>query len=246
MIHSTAIVSRKAEIGENVTIGPYTIIDDYARIGDGTTIESHCHIAYSTPLAEGMPLILGSGSLIRSHSIFYQGSCFGDKLVTGHRVTVRERVSAGINLQIGTLGDVQGDCKIGDYVRLHSSVFMGKYATIGDFVWLLPRVVLTHDPHPPSECIRGLTVEDFAVIASNAVILPGVRVGSHSLVAAHSLVNRDVPSHMVVAGVPARQLYRTSAIELKNEPGVPAYPWPRHFHRGYPEAVVNEWIKKFA
>ena len=56
-------------------------------------------------------IIIGDNSLIRSKSIFYVGSTFGPKLLTGHRVTVREGVKAGKNLQIGTLTDIQGDCK---------------------------------------------------------------------------------------------------------------------------------------
>ena len=46
---------------------------------------------------------------------------------TGHRVTVREGVKAGSDLQIGTLTDLQGDCTIGNYVRMHSNVHVGKY-----------------------------------------------------------------------------------------------------------------------
>lgn len=49
-IHPTAIVSPKASIGADVTIGPFTIVHDKVQIGDGTTIESHCEIGHPTPL----------------------------------------------------------------------------------------------------------------------------------------------------------------------------------------------------
>jgi acetyltransferase-like isoleucine patch superfamily enzyme len=245
MIHPTAIVGKKAQIGQNVSIGPFTVVYDDVVVGEETTIEGHCEIGYPSPLAERRPLILGKASHIRSHSVFYGGSTFGERLVTGHRVTVRENIAAGANLQIGTLSDLQGDCQIGDFVRTHSNVFIPKHAKIGNFVWMLPHVVLTNDPHPPSDWVSGVTVEDFAVIAAGAVILPGVTVGPRSLVAAGSLVHWDVPADTVVAGVPAKKLCATSEIQLKDGTGRSAYPWPRHFRRGYPEAIVREWGEEY-
>ena len=245
MIHATAIVSSSARLGKNVRIGAYSIIHDEVVLGEGTTIDSHCEIGYPTQLANQVPLQIGRGSLIRSHSIFYQGSVFGDKLTTGHRVTVRENVRAGLNLQIGTLSDFQGDTEIGDYVRTHSNVHIGKGSKIGNFVWIFPYVVLTNDPHPPSDCHTGVTLEDYAVVATMSVILPGVRVGRHSLIAAHSMVNRDVQPNVVVGGSPAKVLCETSAIKLKDGSGRSAYPWPRHFHRGYPDHIVAGWVKEY-
>jgi acetyltransferase-like isoleucine patch superfamily enzyme len=244
MIHPTAIVSKNAKIGKKVSIGPFTTVSENVILGDGTIIEGYCEIGYPSPLGENKPLIIGKNSLIRSYSLFYQGSVFGDRLVTGHRVTVREQVIAGINLQIGTLSDFQGDCTIGDYVRTHSNVHISKHSTIGNFVWIYPYVVLTNDPHPPSTYTAGVTVEDYAVIATMSVVLPGVRIGTHSLVAAHSLVNRDVPPHVFVGGSPAKELGETKKIKLKNGSDQSAYPWTKHFHRGYPEAVVRKWIEK--
>jgi acetyltransferase-like isoleucine patch superfamily enzyme len=245
MIHPTAIVNAKAKIGQNVSIGPFTIVHENVIIGGGTTIEGHCEIGYPTPLAENKPLVIGENSLIRSYSIFYEGSVFGGGLVTGHRVTVREKVKAGTHLQIGTLGDFQGDCLIGDHVRTQSQVYISKHSTIGNFVWIYMSVVLTNDPHPPSTYTAGVTIEDYAVIATRSVVLPGVTIGEHSLVAAHSLVTHDVPEHTVVGGSPAKELCEMSKIKLKDGSGRNAYPWPLHFHRGYPEDIVQEWTLKY-
>jgi acetyltransferase-like isoleucine patch superfamily enzyme len=245
MIHPTAVVSDKAKIGRNVSIGPFTIVYENVVIGSGTKIEGYCEIGYPTPLAKNKPLIIGENSLIRSHSIFYQGSVFGAKLTTGHRVTVREKVKAGTHLQIGTLGDFQGDCLIGDHVRTQSHVYISKQSTIGNFVWLYMSVVLTNDPHPPSTYTAGVTVEDYAVIATMSVVLPGVTIGEHSLVAARSLVTRNVPAHTVVGGSPAKELCEMSKIKLKDGSGREAYPWPRHFHRGYPDEIVQNWTKEY-
>ncbi|MQA23200.1 N-acetyltransferase [Rugamonas rivuli] len=241
MIHPSAIVSPKAKLGDGVSVGPFTIIHDNVEIGAGSVIDSYCEIGYPTPLADGQPLVIGAGARIRSHSVFYEGSRFGDKLVTGHRVVVREKTVAGVALQIGTMNDIQGDCVIGDYVRCQSNVFIGKMSKVGNFVWLLPYVVLTNDPHPPSNVLVGATIGDYAAIAAMSVILPGVTVGERALVAAHSKVHRDVAPHTVVAGNPAQFLCDASKIKLKDGSGDPAYPWTTHFKRGYPADITAGW-----
>jgi acetyltransferase-like isoleucine patch superfamily enzyme len=246
LIHPTAIVSPQAKLGKNVSVGPFTIIHGNAQVGSDTRIDGYCELGYPTPLAEGQPLIVGCDSIIRSHSVFYQGSYFGDGLVTGHRVTVREKTKAGKNLQIGTLSDIQGHCEIGDYVRFHSNVHIGQNSHVGNYVWIFPYVVLTNDPHPPSDVMMGVTIDDFAAIATMSIILPGVTVGKGALIGAHSSVARDVAADTVVGGSPAKFICDTSKIKLKDGTGASAYPWRKHFHRGYPEEVVTCWLKEFS
>jgi acetyltransferase-like isoleucine patch superfamily enzyme len=242
MIHPTALISPKAQLGLNVSVGPFTVIHDDVIVGEGAVIEGHCEIGHPTPLAQGLPLVIGSKSLIRSHSIFYQGSTFGDGLVTGHRVTVREKTTAGHSFQLGTLSDIQGHCEIGNYVRTHSNVHIGQKSKIHDFVWLFPYVVLTNDPHPPSNVCIGCELEKYAVVATMSVVLPGVKVGEGALIAAHSSVSKDVVPHTVVGGSPAKFLCETSKIKLRDGSGRSAYPWTQHFTRGYPESVIQQWL----
>ena len=246
LIHPTALVSPQAKLGENVTVGPFTVIHDNVHVGSGSRIDGYCELGYPTSLADGQPLTIGCDAVIRSHSIFYQGSNFEDGLVTGHRVTVREKTQAGKNLQIGTLGDIQGHCEIGDYVRFHSNVHIGQHSSIGNYVWIFPYVVLTNDPHPPSEIMMGVTIKDFVAIATMSIILPGVTVGKGALVGAHSSVSRDVAPDTVVGGAPAKFICDTTKIKLKDGSNLSAYPWRKHFHRGYPEALVEEWINEFS
>jgi acyl-[acyl carrier protein]--UDP-N-acetylglucosamine O-acyltransferase len=246
MIHPTALIDGKAKLGSGVSVGPYTIIHGNVVIGEGTQIGSHCELGVPTALADGQPLVIGEASLIRSHSVFYEGSTFGAKLSTGHRVTVREKTQAGEAFQIGTLGDIQGHCTIGDYVKFHSNVHIGQHSTIGNYVWIFPYVVLTNDPHPPSDVLIGVTVEDYVAIATMSVILPGVTVKTGALVGAHSSVSRTVEADTVVVGAPAKYVCDANAIKLKDGSGRSAYPWRYHFHRGYPEATVARWLGEIA
>lgn len=241
LIHNTAIVSKKAKIGKNVTIGQFTTIYDNVEIADNTIIEGYCEIGVSNHLSNGEILSIGSNSHIRSNSIFYEASRFKEKLITGHRVTVREKTIAGKNFQIGTLSDIQGDCIIGDYVRIHSNVHVGQKSVIGNYIWIFPYVVLTNDPHPPSEVSLGVTIEDFAVVSTMSVILPGVTIKSGCLIGASSLLGIKTEENMLYSGNPAKKVCLASKIRLKDGTRRPSYPWIKHFHRGYPKEVISEW-----
>lgn len=241
LIHPTAHVEPGAKLGENVAVGAFSLVHANVEIGRDSQIGSHCEIGLPTPLAQGRPLVLGAGAVIRSHSVVYEGSTYGEGLRTGHRVTLRERTIVGRNAQFGTLCDIQGDCEIGDFFRSHSNVHIGKHSRIGDFVWIFPYVVLTNDPHPPSSVQMGCVIEDYAVVATMSVVLPGVRIGAHAVVGAHSLANRDVEPGMLVAGNPAKPIRPAAEVKLKDGTGRPAYPWPTHFREGYPDNAFAGW-----
>ena len=253
-IHPTAIIGDNVTLGKNVTIGPRAIIYDNVTVGDQANIGADVILGepltsiYSDPDAyENPPLMIGERALIRSGTIIYAGSTIGPELETGHRVTIREGATIGRNLRVGTLSDIQGHCTIGDYVRFHSNVHIGQGSEIANYVWIFPYTVLTNDPHPPSLEMRGVVVEEFAVIATMVVVLPGVRVGRDSLVAASSMVRRDVQPETVVAGNPAQPV--ASVRDIKNKStGQPVYPWRYSFDRGMPWQGIgfDEWSKGLA
>lgn len=239
-------IAPEAKIGENVFIGDFTIVYGDVEIGDNSVIESHCILGHPAPLTDGQILRIGPGALIRSHSVIYAGATIGEGLTTGHHVVIREKSQVGRHCQIGTFSELQGDLVFGDFSRTQSSVFIPKYSQIGRAVWLLPRVTLTNDPHPPSDPGNlGVRVQDFAVLAACSTVLPGITIGTRALVAANSLVTRDVLPDMFVAGVPAKERGQARDILLRDGSGRSAYPWMRHFHRGYPEELVNMWVNEY-
>jgi acetyltransferase-like isoleucine patch superfamily enzyme len=231
------------KIGNNVTISDNVIIYDNVEIGDNCFIGPNCILGeplsgfYTDRQYQNPPLVIGNNSVIRSDTILYAGSSFGEGLETGHRVTIREYSEFNLHCRVGTLSDIQGYVKVGKYCRFHSSVHIGQRSTIKDYVWIYPFTVLTNDPHPPSDCIEGPTVDEYAVIATGAIILPRVKIGRDSLVGAQALVDNDVLPYTVVVGVPAKALCSVHDIKCKEGLIDQPYPWKNHYSKGYPWEV---------
>lgn len=246
-VHPTALVSDAASLGPDVTVGPFSVIHDSVEVGAGSVIGAHCILGeptadyYGGGSTSAAATVVGPGSVVRSHSVIYRGVSIGSAFRTGHRVTIREGSRIGDDVQVGTMSDLQGDLTIGDHVRIHSNVHVGQLSVVEDFVWLFPYVVLTNDPHPPSDsCTQGARIRRFAVVATSSLVMPGVEVGEHALVGAMSLVTRDVPRETVVVGSPATPRGSVRDVQCKHGALEAVYPWPVQFRRGYPEGVLPD------
>lgn len=241
MIHPTAIISPDAELASDVRVGAFSMVHAGVTLAAGANVGAYCELGVPSSSASSSTLKIGRGALIRSHSIFYVGSSFGEDLVTGHHVTVRENTIAQRGLQIGTFGDIQGHCTIGEYVKTHSHVHIGQQSEIGNYVWMFPDVLLTNDPTPPSETLVGPKVSDFAILSSKVTLLPGVEIGKGAVVGAHSLVGIDVADGMLAVGNPAKVVGPASMLRMKDDPSKKVYPWRLRYTKGYPEEVIKEW-----
>lgn len=243
-------ISPSARIGNNVRIGDNTVIYDNVFIGDNTIICNDCIIGepcndYYSKMGsyENPQTIIGSDSIIRSYSIIYSDSTFGIGLQTGHRVTIREKTIMGQHCSVGTLCDIQGHSVFGDYVRMHSNVHIGHNSTIGNYCWIYPYTVFTNDPTPPSDICIGPTVGDYSIVATQCLLLPGVKIGQHCLVGACSMVSKDIEDYKVAVGSPAKVVKDIREVRDR-ETGEAHYPWPYRFDRNMPWFGKNyeEWL----
>jgi 2,3,4,5-tetrahydropyridine-2,6-dicarboxylate N-succinyltransferase len=92
---------------------------------------------------------------------------------------------------------------------------LGARAIVGKDCHIGAGAVIAGVLEPPSA--KPVRIGDKVLIGANAVILEGVRVGRGSVVAAGAVVVRDVPSEIVVAGVPARVVKRVRDIQEKEK-----------------------------
>ena len=92
--------------------------------------------------------------------------------------------------------------KIGEGTMIDMNVVLGGRATVGKNCHIGAGTVLAGVIEPPSA--DPVVVEDNVVIGANAVVLEGVRIGEGSVVAAGAVVTENVPSGVMVAGMPAK------------------------------------------
>lgn len=112
------------------------------------------------------------------------------------------------------LNNAVGDLIIGDYTRVGLGNTIIGPVTIGNHVNLAQNITVTGLNHNFEDVSLHIDeqgvdtipviIEDDVWIGANAVILPGVTVGKHSVVAAGSVVSRSIPPYSVCAGVPAK------------------------------------------
>lgn len=112
------------------------------------------------------------------------------------------------------INNAVGDVVIGNHTRIgiHCTVIGPVY--IGSHVNLAQGITVTalnHNFEDISKCIdeqgistKPVTISDDVWIGANAVILPGVTIGRHSVIAAGAVVTKDVPDNTLVGGVPAK------------------------------------------
>ncbi|GAA4706411.1 acyltransferase [Nocardioides conyzicola] len=135
-----------------------------------------------------------------------------------HLAQVREHARLGRDCVVGRGAYIGSGVTLGDNCKVQNYALVYEPARLGHGVFIGPAVVLTNDTYPravtPEGDLKsaddweavGVTIEEGAAIGARAVCVAPVTIGAWALVAAGSVVTKDVPSHALVAGVPARQI----------------------------------------
>ncbi|MEN9569335.1 MAG: hypothetical protein RL172_566 [Bacteroidota bacterium] len=135
---------------------------------------------------------------------------------------IRDRLSEIIGKQIdkSTTIFIPFHTNFGKHINIGKNVFINHACsfldlgsiTIEDDVLIGPKVNLITENHPinptqrKSLVLNSILIKRNAWIGAGATILPGVTVGENAIVAAGSVVNKDVPDNTIVGGVPAKIL----------------------------------------
>jgi UDP-N-acetylglucosamine acyltransferase len=183
-IHSTAIISDKADLGEANTIGAYVVIEDDVVLGSNNKILARCSIK--------------NGARIGSNNFFHEGCVFsGDPQDTSFEDCATQAILGNDNV-------------LREYVIIHRGSSIESSTKIGDNNYLMNGVHLGHDCQlndniimAPYAAIAGhVTIENNAFISGGVMVHQFTAIGCYSMVGGNSKITRSVLPYMITDGVP--------------------------------------------
>ncbi|MBM3468290.1 MAG: acyl-ACP--UDP-N-acetylglucosamine O-acyltransferase [Alphaproteobacteria bacterium] len=182
-IHPTALIDSKAQLGNDVKIGPFCCVGPDVVLGDNVTLISHVTIAGRTQIGSGTIIYPFASIGHPPQDLKYNGE--SSQLLIGENNKIREYVTlqpgtegGGMLTQIGNnnlfmvASHVAHDCKIGNHV------IMANGATLGGHV----------------------EIDDYAIIGGLSAVHQFVRIGAHAIIGGMSGVENDVIPYGHVKG----------------------------------------------
>ncbi|MEI6949506.1 acyltransferase [Paraflavisolibacter sp. H34] len=114
----------------------------------------------------------------------------------------------GSNCNVNCHTFIENDVTIGNNVTVKSGVYLWDGLQVEDNVFIGPNATFTNDKYPRSKQYPGsfqkTRLEKGCSIGANATILGGTTIGRYAIVAAGSVVTKDVPAYALVKGNPAK------------------------------------------
>jgi len=182
-IHPSAIVSERARLAEDVTVGPFAIIDAGVKIGPGCSIGAQAWITGNTQM--GAQNHVGYGSIIGADP---QDASF----------------DSGTDSNV-VIGD---NNRIREYVTIHRSTADGGSTTVGDSNFLMTGVHLAHDVQMGCQnnlannvMLAGhIQMGDHIFLGGGAGFHQFLHIGDYAIVQGNAVVSRDVPPFCMAHG----------------------------------------------
>ncbi len=158
-IHPSAIVDPRAELGEDVEIGPLAVIEAGVRVGARCLIRGHAQLVGSVVLGEGCEVghgavigadpqdlgfdrrlpsgvVIGPGNRLREHVTIHRSTCEGGNTVVGRDNFLMVGCHVGHDCVLGDSNILANHCLLGGHVQLGSGAFLGGGVGVHQFVRL--------------------------------------------------------------------------------------------------------------
>ena len=150
-------------------------------------------------------------STIHATAIVDDGAQLGDNCRVWHWTHISAGARIGPGCSFGQNVYVGNDVHIGRNVKVQNNVSVYDAVTLEDDVFCGPSVVFTNVYNPRSAVTRKdeyrrTLVRQGATLGANCTIVCGSTVGRFAFIGAGAVVQKDVPDHALVVGVPARQI----------------------------------------
>lgn len=183
-IDSHAIVSPKAQLGENVSVGPFAIIEDDVIIGSGTTIGSNVLIANGARVGKECRIHHGAVLGTNPQDLKFHGEV--STLEVGDHTTIREYAT----LNRGT--HVHGKTTVGSHCFIMAYTHVAHDCTVGNHVILANAVNMA----------GHVVIEDYVVVGGLVGIHQFERIGRHAMIGAGFRAMKDVPPYVLAGQEP--------------------------------------------
>lgn len=217
-IHQTAVVSKSAKIGRNVSIGALAVIEDGASVGDGARIMPHAYLGRNSSIGKGTLLYpnvtvrenvsVGDKCIIHSGTVIgSDGFGFAPVGKKHHKIPQLGGVEIGNEVEIGSNVSIDrattGKTKIGNGTKIDNLVQIAHNVQIGENCILVAQVG-----------IAGSTkIGDNVVFAGQSGSVGHVTIGNNVVVAGRGVATRDVKDGEIISGFPGRSHREALKIE---------------------------------
>ena len=213
VIMDNVSIGKGCVIGNNVVIYEGSEIGEFVRIDDNTVIGKKPMKAANSAVTKDQdlqPPKIGNNCIIGSSCVIYRGCDISHKVLVADLSTIRENVIIGESTIVGRGVAIENFCTIGSFCKLETNVYITAYSTIEDKCFIAPCVATSNDnfvgrTKERFKHFKGVTVKKGGRIGVHSTILPGKTIGEDALVAAGSVVTKDVPEKKIVLGVPAKE-----------------------------------------
>jgi len=183
IIHPSAIVEEGAKIGAGVKIGPFCIVGSDVELHDNVELVSHVSVAGITAIGEGTKVFPFASIGHQPQDLKYHGE--KSKLTIGKNCTIRENATLNPGTQDGGM-----ITSVGDNCLLMAGTHVAHDCRVGN------NVIIANLSGLAGHCITG----DFVTIGGMVVVHQFVRIGSHSFIGAHSMVDSDIIPYGMAIG----------------------------------------------
>lgn len=185
-IHSTAIVSLQAQLGDDVVVGPHTIIEDDVIIGAGTKIASNALIASGTRIGNNVKISHGAVLGTQPQDLKFAGE--KTLLTVGDGTTIREYAT----LNRGT--QATGETRVGQ------NCFIMAYAHVAHDCHIGNNVIMANSVNLAGH----IEIDDYAILGGVLPVHQFVKIGCHCMIGGGFRVQQDVCPYSLVGGYPLK------------------------------------------
>ncbi|KAG6552917.1 hypothetical protein Mapa_005573 [Marchantia paleacea] len=205
IIHSTAIVHPDAIIGEGVEIGAFCTVGQKVKLGNGCILHPGSHIFGNTQLGENCVLLTGAvvGADIPGKTIIGDHNLIGYHAVVGVKCQdMKYKEGDECHLYIGNNNDIR------EFASIHRSSKPDDNTILGNDNLIMGSCHIAHDCKVGNRNILAngtllgghVVLEDLVHTGGAVAVHQFCHIGSYSFLAGGSMVDRDIPMFMMVAG----------------------------------------------